>query len=188
MTSVRAGNHHRQNGAVQPTQSALIIGIPEAEPAVGDLRAQYDAAATWGIPAHITLLYPFVRPAGIDVEVLGLLQDIIWTIPRFDIVLNRVGWFGDKVLWLGPDPDEPLRALTRTLSKTFGLPPYGGAHTDVIPHLTVAHDHPLTALRRAATQVQRQLPIHTTVDRVQLITGRPEPGPAWRTVSEFLLA
>jgi 2'-5' RNA ligase len=187
MTSVRADPPGRQNGRVQPTQSALIIGIPEAEPAVGDLRARYDTAATWGVPAHITLLYPFVRPASIDVEVLSLLQDLIWTIPRFDIVLTRIGWFGDKVLWLGPDPDEPLRVLTTALSTTFGLRPYGGAHTDVIPHLTVAHDHPLTAMRRAATQVQRQLPIHTTVDRVQLITGRPEPGPSWRTVSEFPL-
>jgi 2'-5' RNA ligase len=188
MTSVRAGPAGRQNGRVQPTQSALIIGIPEAEPAVGDLRARYDAAATWGVPAHITLLYPFVRPAGIDVEVLSLLQDLIWTIPRFDIVLTRIGWFGDKVLWLGPDPDEPLRALTRALSTTFGLRPYGGVHTDVVPHLTVAHDHPLTAMRRAAAQVQRRLPIHTTVDRVQLITGRPEPGPGWRTMSEFPLS
>jgi 2'-5' RNA ligase len=172
---------------VQPKQSALIIGIPEAEPAVGDLRAQYDEAATWGIPAHITLLYPFIRPASIDVEVLALLQEVIWAVPRFDLTLARARWFGDKVVYLVPEPAEPLLALIGALSTTFGIRPYGGKHRDVVPHLTVAHDNPLTVMRRAATQVQRALPVATTVNRVQLITGRPEPGTGWQTLSEFSL-
>jgi 2'-5' RNA ligase len=170
------------------TQSALIVPLPEAEPAVGDLRARYDTAASWGVPAHITVLYPFLTPSVIDVEVLSALQEVIWTVPRFDLTLTRIGWFGDKVLWLGPDPDGPLRTLTAAVSRTFGLLPYGGEHTTAIPHLTVAHDHPLTAMRRAATEVQRHLPIPATVDRVQLIAGRPEPGRTWQTLTEFPLA
>jgi 2'-5' RNA ligase len=170
------------------TQSALIVPLPEAEPAVGDLRARLDTAASWGVPAHITVLYPFLSPHVIDTEVLSALQEVIWAVPRFDLTLTRIGWFGDKVLWLGPDPDGPLRTLTAAVSKTFGLLPYAGEHTEAIPHLTVAHDHPLAALRKAATEVQRHLPIPATVDRVQLIAGRPEPGRTWRTLTEFSLA
>jgi RNA polymerase sigma factor (sigma-70 family) len=36
--------------------------IPEAEPLVGDLRRALDHSAGWGIPAHVTILYPFVPP------------------------------------------------------------------------------------------------------------------------------
>jgi 2'-5' RNA ligase len=170
------------------TQTALIVPIPEAEPAVGDLRARLDTAASWGIPAHITVLYPFLAPQALDTEVLSALQEVVWTVPRFDLTLTRIGWFGDKVLWLRPDPDGPLRALTAAVSKTFGLLPYAGEHSTVVPHLTVAHGHPLTALRRAATEVQRRLPIPASVDRVQLVAGRPEPGRTWQTLTEFALA
>jgi hypothetical protein len=40
--------------------SAIIMPVPEVEAVVGPLRLQYDALARLGIPAHITLLYPFV--------------------------------------------------------------------------------------------------------------------------------
>jgi 2'-5' RNA ligase len=175
-------------GLMPPSQSALIVPIPEAEPAVGDHRARFDTAASWGIPAHITVFYPFLQPSIIDTTVLSALQDIFWTVPRFTLRLTRIGWFGDKVLWLKPDPDGPVRALTAAVSKTFGLLPYAGEHAEPTPHLTVAHDHPLTTLRRTATEVQRHLPIPATVDRVQLIAGRPEPGRTWQTLTEFTLA
>jgi hypothetical protein len=59
MTSVRPGCH---TAAVEPTESALIVAVPEAEWAVAALRAAYDPAASWGMPAHITVLYPFLPP------------------------------------------------------------------------------------------------------------------------------
>jgi hypothetical protein len=49
----QAGCH---TAAVEPTESALIVAVPAAEPAVGALRAAYDPAASWGVPAHVTVL------------------------------------------------------------------------------------------------------------------------------------
>lgn len=46
--------------AGEPT---LLITVPEAEPLVGGARAMCDASAGDGIPAHMTVLYPFL-PAG----------------------------------------------------------------------------------------------------------------------------
>ena len=40
-------------------RTALLIAVPEAEPVVGPLRARYDDAEVNGIPAHVTLLFPF---------------------------------------------------------------------------------------------------------------------------------
>ena len=40
-------------------RTALVIAVPEAEPVVGRLRSLYDEADTTGVPAHVTLLFPF---------------------------------------------------------------------------------------------------------------------------------
>jgi hypothetical protein len=49
--------------ATPGTETALIVEVPAAEPAVGHYRAELDANAGLGIPAHITILAPFL-PAG----------------------------------------------------------------------------------------------------------------------------
>ena len=43
--------------------SAFAVKVPAAEPLVGDLRRRYDATVALGVPAHITLLVPFMDPA-----------------------------------------------------------------------------------------------------------------------------
>ena len=44
-------------------ESAVLVPVPEAERAVSRHRARLDGAAARGVPAHVTVLYPFVpRP------------------------------------------------------------------------------------------------------------------------------
>ena len=138
---------------LKPTESAVIVAVPEAEPVVGTLRADLDRAAGWGVPAHVTVLYPFLPPDRIDDRALTALAAAIRTVPAFDLVLPRTAWFDDSVLWLAPEPDQPFRALTAAVWARFpDYPPYGGGHADVIPHLTVGHDAPAAVLRpRIAT-------------------------------------
>jgi len=54
-------------------ESTLSILVPEAEGLVGSFRVRYDPAAKDGMPAHITLLYPFKSPSEIDGLVLDTL-------------------------------------------------------------------------------------------------------------------
>ena len=51
-----------ETGPSFPTEgdSALLVDVAEAEPVVGHLRLVHDAVAAHGIPAHVTVLYPFV--------------------------------------------------------------------------------------------------------------------------------
>ena len=44
------------------SESALVVLVPAAEPCVGALRLRYDPVARLGMPAHVTLLHPFVDP------------------------------------------------------------------------------------------------------------------------------
>ncbi|MCW3820263.1 2'-5' RNA ligase family protein [Micromonospora sp. DR5-3] len=172
---------------MEPTQTALIVPIPEAEEAVGRFRVSLDPAASWGVPAHVTVLYPFLPPQQINDQALAVLRKTIAGIPRFDVALTHIGWFGDTVVWLAPQPDRPFRDLTAAVWQRFPeTTPYGGAHADVVPHLTIGQDAPKPALSHAAEAVSAQLPINAAVDMVRLITGTPGLSP-WRTLCEFPL-
>lgn len=172
---------------MEPTESALIVAVPETERAVGRFRSTLDTAARWGVPAHVTVLYPFLPPDRIDDDVLSTLSRIFDATPRFDVSFAEVRWFGDTVVWLSPQPDDGLRRLTAAVWRRFPeAPPYAGAHADVVPHLTVGHDAPKHVLAEAAEAVAGHLPIRATVDTVRLIAGAPEPH-SWHTLHEFRL-
>jgi 2'-5' RNA ligase superfamily len=83
---------------VRPTESAVIVAIPEAEDVVGPHRAALDPAAGRGVQAHVTVLYPFVPPAKIDDRVIRALADALQTVPAFGITFSRVAWLAMRCL------------------------------------------------------------------------------------------
>ena len=89
-------------------QSALLITVPAAEAAVGEHRARLDPSARDGVPAHLTVLYPFLAPPLIDDAVLASLAALFAPVPAFAFTLDRVGWFGDDVAWLGPSVEYAI--------------------------------------------------------------------------------
>jgi hypothetical protein len=172
-------------------ESALLLLVPAAEPAVGEHRARLDASARDGVPAHLTVLYPFLPAGLIDDAVLASLAGLFAVVPAFRFTLDRVGWFGDDVVWLGPHDAAPFRALTELAFAAFpACPPYGGQYADVIPHLTVGHRGGASALGAAGEAVGHRLPIEATAAEVTLMTG-PHPGNQgmppgqWRTLAAF---
>ena len=168
--------------------SALIVTIPEAEPVVAPHRELFDRAASWGVPAHVTVLFPFLPPGEIDERVLEKLGRAAATVPAFFVALDRLGWFGERVVWLAPEPAEPFQRLTAAVTAHFpGVRPYDGAFDEVVPHLTIGHDHPVDVLKAAGEAVLPQLPIRARVDTLRLITGRRESGGSWLTRALFPL-
>jgi 2'-5' RNA ligase len=165
-------------------QSALIIEVPEAESAVRRHRERLDANALLGIPAHITVLAPFMPAEMIDVSQLA---PIFADVARFRFVLDRTDWFGEQVLWLAPRDPAPFRALTDRVYQAFpAFPPFEGRHDNVVPHLTIGHGHPLDELRDAEVAVQPRLPIEARVDAVTLVTEQYDGG-HWLTTATFPL-
>ncbi|NIH87926.1 2'-5' RNA ligase family protein [Amycolatopsis granulosa] len=163
------------------TQSAIVVPVPETDHLVTRHRRS--------VPAHVTVLYPFVPPQDIDARTVADLEAALIGIEAFDCAFSQVGWFGSEVVWLAPEPDAHFRALTRAVCERFpGHRPYDGRHPDTVPHLTVA-DHrtgDAHTRRRAAEDAAAVLPIHARIDRVRLVAGDDEHGP-WRTVTEFAL-
>jgi hypothetical protein len=167
-------------------ESAFIVPVPEAESLVGRHRAALDPAAAWGVPAHVTVLYPFLPPEEITEDVRRTVLDVLAAIPAFDIEFSRICWFDDTVVWLAPEPAERFRDLTRAIWQRFPqAPPYRGAYGDAVtPHLTISQDGPPEAMRAAAAEIDAQLPVHAEAAEVRLIIGTAEPD-SWRTYETF---
>jgi len=157
-------------------RTALVIAVPEAEPVVGRLRSLYDDADRTGVPAHVTLLFPFGdRDDG--------LADLFAQFEPFDFSLTELRRWPD-VLWLTPEPAERFGELTDALAARFPEhAPYEGAHTQVIPHLTVAYRHDVS--RDVSAQLQQRLPIAAHASEVvQLEEYEPD---RWRERQRFQL-
>lgn len=175
--------------APDPTESALIVPVPAAEALVGPYRERFDAAAGWGVPAHITVLYPFVEPSALDGRVTTVLDTIFRSATTFDCELTNARWFDTDVLWLEPEPAAPFLALTAAVVDAFPeWPPYRGVHDDVVPHLTVGERRlgELSVLQSVERSVRRGLPIKQRVAQVLLVAGTSE-AKSWRTISQFEL-
>lgn len=174
-------------------QSALLVPVPAAEPAVAEHRATLDHSAHDGVPAHLTVLYPFLPPALIDDVVLASLGRLFAGIPAFAVTLDRVAWFGDAVLFLALADPAPFRALTDLAFAAFpSCPPYGGRHAEVIPHLTIGDQGGIAALTAAGAAVEPHLPIETSASEVCLMGGPPWDDPLippgqWHRLASFPL-
>jgi hypothetical protein len=139
-------------------ESAIIIPIPEAEPIVGPLRLQYDGAARLGVPAHITVLYPFY-PIQAAIGEIEVLRDVCRSIEMFPFSFIEVRRFSATV-YLHPDKSEAFVQITRTFAQLWpNCKPYNGAHTDIVPHLTVADRVEIQTLVELEESLRRQLPL-----------------------------
>lgn len=102
-----------------PTRTAVIVPVAAADATVGPHRTALDRAAGWGIPAHVTVLYPFVPPGALTADQLDRLAAAVASERAFDATFPGTGWFGSDVLWLAPDPAEPFRRLTLAVWREF---------------------------------------------------------------------
>jgi hypothetical protein len=170
------------------SESVVLVPVPEAERVVSPHRARLDRSAALGVPAHVTVLYPFVPPPAITPSMLDALAGAVTSVGAFGCEFGDTAWFGEDVLWLAPRPSAPFLALTRAVGAAFpGYLPYGGAHADPVPHLTIG-ERPaggVAALRAAEAAVRPQLPVRAQTNRVWLMTRR-SPGD-WRILAEFPL-
>jgi hypothetical protein len=136
--------------------SAFAVKVPSAEPLVGDLRQRFDATTKLGVPAHITVLVPFMDPQHITPAILDRAQHALNRVAAFSFSLSRVARF-PATAYLVPESPEPFIAMTKALVDVFSdFQPYGGEHEGVVPHLTVAHGNPSEA-DAAAAELQRRL-------------------------------
>ena len=154
----------------------MLVLAPETEGLVGSFRDRFDHAAAEGVPAHITLLYPFKAPAELDARVLETLGRLFSRFTPFEYALAEPRRF-TNVLYLAPEPAAPLKALIAALVEQFPeYPPYGGIHAEVVPHLSVAQVADAQKLDAIAAEfavaAAGRLPIRARAAEVALMDNR----------------
>jgi 2'-5' RNA ligase len=167
--------------------TALVVLAPKAERFVGPHRALHDPSARIGVPAHVTLIVPFLADP-IPLGGLGELRAFFADCPPFDYELGRLGRF-PKTLFLAPEPEEPFRDLTRALVDRFGIKPYGGMFwPDIAPHLTIGDGLEPPAVDALEAELGASLeavrPIRDSALEVTLFAKR---GGWWHEVTRFPL-
>jgi hypothetical protein len=122
------------------------------------------------MPAHVTILVPFADGAGLGAEVVRDLGETLADFAPFRFAITRLARFAGppSVLYGAPEPAAPFVRLTDRLHDRFGFPPYGGLHTTVIPHLTIATRLADTALDRIVHDVGPALPIECSADACEV--------------------
>lgn len=167
------------------SETALLAVVEAAEPLVGPWRARYDETAPLGVPAHVSVLVPFLDAERIDAQVSADLAGIIAGYRSFTVRFTECRRF-PEVVYLAPTPDEPFRALTESLVARWPeCPPYGGQFAEIIPHLTVAHGQPAEVLDQVDAAVSASLPVTAVVSAVSLFVN--DDGRWCRTI-DFPLA
>ncbi len=58
-------------------ESTLAILVPAAEPLVRDYRARHDPSASEGLPAHVTIIWPFMHPDHLTEQTIDRIRDVL---------------------------------------------------------------------------------------------------------------
>ena len=173
-----------QSSVFEAGQTALVIGVPEAEPVVRGWRERLDPAARAGVPAHVTVVYPFLDESRVDEDLCADLADVLGRHPEFDLRFARCGRF-PGVLYLVPEPEGPVRRLTEAVVGRWPeAPPYGGKFPEVVPHLTVVQVEDDAVLDEIETAVLGRLPCTARVSSVDLMVY---DGVKWQERASFAL-
>lgn len=166
-------------------RAGLIVKVPDAEAAVRAWRERFDPSARAGVPAHVTVLFPFLDESRIGAPLCSALAEVLGQHHAFDLRFESCGRFPD-VLYLAPEPDMQLRRLTEAIADRWPeAPPYGGKFTEVVPHLTIA-DGPAddAVLDEIEADILSKLPFTTRVSTVQLMV---HDGVRWQERASFAL-
>ncbi|MFG2298286.1 2'-5' RNA ligase family protein [Streptomyces sp. NPDC048603] len=160
----------------EPGTTAVVIALPDAAPLL-DAACRIDPALVRrGVPAHVSLLYPFVPAHALTGEDEEGVRSLAASFPAADLLLEEVvtasGFVAVSVPGLQPIADA-------FHAQWPGVRPYGGRFgARPAAHVTVAlgADDP-TAATRVRAAVGSLLPLRTRAAAVQLVVLTEE---GWR--------
>ncbi len=166
--------------------STLLVPVPEADPVVSPWWPHWQPPRARGVPAHVSILFPFLRRKALDPEALALIAEAAVAVAPFAVRFQRTGRF-EHTLFLAPEPAHPFAELARQLHARFPeTPPYRGAHGHALhPHLTVLTCADEQALERAEQEVRRALPLTAHVSELWLMVENEHGG--WSLQRSFPL-
>jgi 2'-5' RNA ligase len=169
-------------------ETAILLCVPDAEPLVREWRRKGDPSAAHGVPAHVTLLYPFLPADALDDGVIAELRWFFRGVDAFPVQFSSVKRFEDAgVVWIEPASDA-LVQLTRALARRWPeCPPYSGEIPvdELVPHLTIVQTEDRALRQSAANAVSPGLPFEIVASSAALWVQASDGAWAERTTFPF---
>jgi 2'-5' RNA ligase superfamily len=152
-----------------PGRTGLVIPVPAADALLGSVGARYPGTVRAGLPAHVSLLYPFVVAAKLDERVTTALHELFVEqvpIPVDFVACYRRGGF----VALHPAPSDHLKELMARIWRRWpDVVPYEGAYADLEPHVTIAMRCSEQLAVRIEQEVTAELPIRAELREAWLL-------------------
>jgi 2'-5' RNA ligase len=144
-------------------QSALVLPVLPVDPLARPYRKQYTIDGAMGLPAHITILFPFFDQQAWTADNQARLEATAAGIEPFEYQIVGFNRFVEKgVLYLEPDNQEMLLSLIHAIATLFPeLAPYEGrvALDQLIPHISIAFAESGVELDRIETEFRRDIDV-----------------------------
>ena len=150
------------------SESAIVVRI-RVPAAIDRLRRTHDRSAPLGVPAHVTILYPFVDGSELTPAVRERVAAIAGGFRAFEVTFaSAARWPG--VVYLEPRPSCAVhRRLIDVCAAAFPEhPPYAGTIDEVIPHLTVAETDS-GPLDEILAEARLAVPFKATADALEVL-------------------
>jgi 2'-5' RNA ligase len=149
------------------SESAIVVRI-RVPAAIERLRRAHDRAGRLGVPAHVTILYPFLDVADLSAAVRDDLAEIAGEFRAFSVTFaDAARWPG--LVYLEPRPSTPFSALIDRVAACFPEhPPYAGAISEVIPHVTVVESDEIS-LEAALAAARAALPFEAAAEGLDVL-------------------
>jgi lincosamide nucleotidyltransferase A/C/D/E len=158
--------------------SAVVVLVPEAD----EILNAVGGVVPGGMPAHITIIDPFVSPRQMGARHRDRLRAIAAASDPVKIELAELDHH-ELVTFLTIAPEEPFRSLTTAVLRTWpDHPPYNDGKLDVPPQLTLGVD---VLPEEIAASAEPFLPLQCEIDRLVLMV-RGLSG-QWRIDAEYAL-
>lgn len=144
------------------------------------MRRRLIGDAAEGVPAHLTLLYPFVEPARLDGAVRRRLARVADAHEPWAYDLARAATFPDTV-YAAVERESPFVTLQADLERAFpGFPIYGPDRPfDYVPHVSVLEGPAASDPSRLRHPAWAALPVARRAAGIEVIVR--DPGGRWGT-------
>jgi len=153
-------------------ESAVVVATV-LPPALERIRRHNTYAAAHGIPAHVTVLYPFLPADLLKPAIRDALARIAAAEHRFAVRFARVERW-PEVVWLAPEPPAPFARLIEATCAAFpDYPPYGGTVPEPIAHLSIAEGASFDA-NAVSAAANPYLPFERAISALTVITEQPD--------------
>lgn len=168
LTAALAAGMLLGHGGGEP-RSALAWLARDLDPVVDALRLEYDPIERLGVPAHVTILVPWLPAGSINDTETAAIRRLAAGAEPFEVTFAGCGRFTDTV-HLEPDPAAPFARLTEAVAAAWpSFPAYGGRFDTVHPHLTVGHFDSGDVAAEIEAKLAPRLPLRAQVNAISLL-------------------